>query len=326
MKTFKSNTAVARRDHYQELTDTVVAALEAGTAPWRRPWDPDRAGGPATPVNAATARRYRGVNTLVLGMSKLAFGSGDPRWCSYRQAAERGWQVRKGEKGTTVYFYKPLEIKTGGGPESQDGSRTVPLLRIFTVFHASQIDGVPELVAPAAPKPLRARIEDADLIMKNSQVAIRIGGDRAFYSPGTDHIQLPPDASFHSPEDWAATALHELAHASGAPHRLNRDLSGRFGSSAYSREELRAEIASMYVGAELGVPADIPNHASYIQSWVKVLKEDKREIFHAAADAQKIADYILGFHPGYAQASMDNIGVDETDVRSDGPLDDAIAA
>ena len=325
MKTFKGKTAVARRDHYQELTDTVVAALEAGTAPWRRPWDPDKATGSTTPVNAATGRRYRGVNTLVLGMSPLAFASGDPRWCSYRQASERGWQVRKGERGTTIYFYKPLEVKDNSAPAGEDALKTVPLLRIFTVFHASQIDGVAEFVAPAAPKPLQTRIEDAELIMKNSRVEIRIGGDRAFYSPGTDHIQLPPDASFHSPPDFAATALHELGHASGAMHRLNRDLSGRFGSSAYSREELRAELSSMYVGAELGIPADIPNHVCYIQSWVKNLKEDKREIFRAAADAQKIADYILRFHPDYAAAQPDQFG--EADDRSDdAPVDEALAA
>ncbi|SFK81134.1 ArdC family protein [Methylocapsa palsarum] len=325
MKTFKSKTTDGRRDHYQELTDTVVAALEAGTAPWRRPWDPDKSAGSATPVNAATGRRYRGVNTLVLGMSSLAFVSGDPRWCSYRQASERGWQVRKGEKGATIYFYKPLEVKDSSAPAGEDVLKIVPLLRIFTVFHASQIDGVPEFITPNAPKPLQKRIEDADLIMKASGVTLRTGGDRAFYSPATDHIQLPPDASFHSPEDWAVTALHELSHASGAAHRLNRDLTGRFGSSAYSREELRAEISSMYVGSEIGIPTAIPNHASYIQSWIKILKEDKREILRAAADAQKIADYILSFHPHYALAQPDQIGA--ADDRSDGsPADEALAA
>ena len=130
--------------------------------------------------------------------------------------------------------------------------------------------------------------------------SLRIGGDRAFYSPSTDHIQLPMESAFESPEGWAATALHELSHHAGAPHRLNRDLSGRFGSDSYSREELVAEFSSLTIGTELNLPTDIPNHASYIESWIKNLKNDKREIFRAAAAAQKCADYCLGFHPDYA--------------------------
>lgn len=200
-----------------------------------------------------------------------------------------------------IFFYKPLEIKDDSAPDREGAAKTIPILKTFTAFHASQIDGVPEFLRPSTPKPLAVRIEDADVILKNSGVIVRTGGDRAFYSPGTDHIQLPPDEAFHSPEEWAATALHELAHASGATHRLNRDLTGKFGSFSYSREELRAELASLFVGGELGIPTDIPNHASYIQSWVKVLKEDKREIFHAAADAQKISDYILAFHPDFSR-------------------------
>ena len=287
-----------RRDHYQELTDKVIAALEAGTAPWRKPWNPDACRGSTAPVNAVTRHRYRGVNLFVLGMSPLAVVSGDPRWCSYRQASARGWQVRKGERATPVYFYKPIEIvdKSEGDAET----RKIPVLRVFSVFHASQIDGVPELAPPVATKSVVERIEDAETILVTSRVPVRIGGDRAFYHPALDFIQLPPDETFESPAARAVTALHELAHASGHPSRLNRDLSGRFGSSAYSREELRADLASLLVGSEIGLPTDIPNHASYVESWIANLKADKREFFHAAAEAQRIADYILGFHPHYA--------------------------
>jgi antirestriction protein ArdC len=312
MPKFRSNIKTARSDHYQELTDKVVAALEAGTKPWQRPWDPEKAGGPSMPVNAATGRRYRGINTFVLGISPLAFASADPRWCSYRQAAERGWQVRRGEKATQIYFYKPLEIADPRFPDEGDASKkTIPLLRTFTVFHASQMDGIPEFVPPTMQKPLWRRIEDADLILRNSGVPVRIGGDRAFFSPATDHIQLPPDEVFHSQECWAATVMHELAHASGATHRLNRDMTGRFGSRAYSQEELRAELASVFLGSMIGLPSDIPNHASYINSWIVALKNDKREIFHAAADAQKIADYLLSFHPEFAEASDDGLDGDQ---------------
>ena len=228
-----------RRDHYQELTDKIITALEAGTAPWRRAWDKAVAGGAIAPVNAATGHRYRGVNLFVLGMSPLAFASNDPRWCSYRQAAARGWQVRKGEKATPVYFYKPIEIedKTGDGERE---TRRIPMLRTFSVFHASQIDGIPEFAAAVATKTVPERIEDVEIIVRASGVPVRIGGDRAFYNPTFDFIQLPTDEAFHSPELRAATLFHELAHASGHASRLNRDLSGGFGSSSYAKEELRA--------------------------------------------------------------------------------------
>jgi antirestriction protein ArdC len=287
----KLNHDVARRDHYEELTNTIIAKLEDGVLPWRRPWDPRKCSAGESPMNPVTGRTYRGINALALAMSPRAFG-GDPRWMSYRQAAARGWQVRKGEKGAIVFFYKKLEV----GSDDED-RRTIPLLRAYVVFHASQLDGIPELGEPAAPKPVAERIVDADLIVKGSGVRVAIGGDRAFYTPSTDHIQMPPDGAFAGPPDWAATILHELAHASGAKHRLNRDLTGRFGNTAYAREELRAELASLFVGSALGLPSDVPNHASYIHSWVDVLKNDKREIFRAAADANRIAEWILSHHP-----------------------------
>jgi antirestriction protein ArdC len=238
MRNFHSNPA-QRRDHYQELTDKIIAALEAGTAPWRRPWDKAACGGATAPVNAATGHRYRGINLFVLGMSPLAFVSNDARWCSYRQAAARGWQVRKGEKATPVYFYKPIEIedKTSDGERE---TRRIPILRTFSVFHASQIDGIPELAPALATKAVAERIEDVEIIVQASGVPVRIGGDRAFYSPTFDFVQIPPDEAFRSPELRAAVLFHELAHATGHVSRLNRDLSGGFGSVSYSKEELRA--------------------------------------------------------------------------------------
>ncbi len=196
MRNFRSSPA-QRRDHYQELTDKIIAALETGTAPWRRPWNPNACGGSTAPVNAATGRRYRGVNLFVLGMSPLAFASGDPRWCSYRQALARGWQVRRGEKATPVYFYKPIEI-TDKTSESEGETRRVPILRAFSVFHASQIDGMPTLAPAGATKTVIERVEDAEIILKASGVPVRIGGDRAFYNPAGDFIQLPPDEAFES--------------------------------------------------------------------------------------------------------------------------------
>jgi antirestriction protein ArdC len=230
-------------------------------------------------------------------MDMRAFQSGDPRWMTYQQAHDKECQVRKGEKSTTIFFTKPYEVED---EEAEDGKKTVRVLKHYAVFHASQIDGLPAYKAPTVEEAPWTRPEAADIILKNSGAVIRIGGDRAFYSPGTDHIQLPPENSFGGSPQFAAVALHETGHWTGASHRLNRDLSGRFGSKAYAMEELRAELASAFMASELGIPTDIPNHASYIADWIKPLRDDKREIFRAAADAQKIVNMVLGFHPAYA--------------------------
>ena len=162
--------------------------------------------------------------------------------------------------------------------------------------------GIPPYPAPDITNAPRARPEAADIILKASTANITIGGDRAFYSPTGDFISLPPENAFRSPPEWATTALHELSHWTGHKSRLNRDLAHRFGSAAYAMEELRAELASAFLAGELGIPADIPQHASYIDNWLKPLKEDKREIFRAAADAQRIVDLILDFHPDHRPA------------------------
>jgi len=286
-----------RRDPMQEFADRIVSELEKGVKPWVRPWNPDKAGGPQAPFNPVTGKHYHGVNVLILGMDLRAFESGDPRWMTYQQAHEKNWQVRKGERSTTIFFAKPLEIDDD---EKEDGRKTIKLLKHYAVFHASQIDGIPAYKVPDIEEAPWTRPEAAEIIMKNSGAVIRIGGDRAFYSPTTDHIQLPPESAFNGPAEYATTGLHELGHWTGHPSRLNRPLQNRFGSTAYAMEELRAEMASAFVASVIGIPTDIPQHASYLSSWIKALKDDKREIFRAAADAQRIADMELGFHPDYA--------------------------
>ena len=297
------STDTTRRDHYQEVTDKIIEALEGGVMPWRRPWNPDLVGVDAMPRNATTRRRYHGINVLMLGLSPFAWSTGDNRWCSYKQAAERGWQVRKGERGTTVFFFKKLAVKDGSGAVDmtggEAGERFIPMLRAYTVFHASQMDGIPPIAPPAPLEVSWRRPEAVDTIVANSGAVVRVGGGQAFYSPGSDHIQMPPHGAFESPEGFAATMLHELGHWTGAKHRLDRDMTARFGSASYATEELRVEIASALMGAELGLPCEIPNHASYLQSWLSKLREDKREIFRAAAAAQRIADYCLTFHPEF---------------------------
>jgi antirestriction protein ArdC len=291
-------TETPHRDPMQEFADRIVAELEKGVKPWIRPWDPEKAGGPQAPFNPVTGKRYHGINVLILGMDMRAFQLGDPRWMTYQQAHEKAWQVRKGEKSTTIFFTKPYEIED---EEAEDGKKTIRFLKHYAVFHASQLDGIPPYKAPSVEEAPWTTPEAADIILKNSGAIIRIGGDKAFYSPLTDHIQLPPEPAFRGPPEFAATALHELSHWTGHASRLNRDMQSRFGSAAYAMEELRAELASAFVASELGIPTDIPQHASYIDHWIKPLKQDKREIFRAAADAQKIADMELGFHPAYAE-------------------------
>jgi antirestriction protein ArdC len=301
-KAQRSRGEAERRDHYTDVTDRMIAALEAGTPPWRKPWDPDKAGGPAMPCNAVTGARYRGINTIVLGMSPLAFGSSDPRWATYKQSADRGWQVKKGERGTTAYFFKRLEVRDDrgdSGDSGEEGTKRIPLLRAFTLFHVSQIEGAPEFVPPTvAEAPWRAP-DGVETIVGNSGAVVRIGGERAFYSPVTDHIQIPPRHAFHSASGWSSTILHEMSHWSGAESRLNRDLRNKFGSHDYAREEVRVEIAQHFVCSELGLPCDFDNTTAYLASWLETLKSDRKEVFRAAADAQRIADYLLSFHPAY---------------------------
>ena len=306
-------TSTDRRDHYAELTNRVIALLEAGTLPWRRPWDPDKAGGPAMPCNAVTGARYRGINVVTLGMSSLAFSRGDPRWATYKQAADRGWQVQKGARGTTAFFFKRIEVRDGTGGNDDPGpgggeetAKHIPLLRSFSLFHASQIDGIPAFTPPTIEQaPWRAP-DAVDTIIGNSGAIVRIGGGRAFYSPSTDHIQIPPPHAFSSATSWSSVIIHEAAHWSGAPHRLDRNLKSAFGSHDYAREELRAEIAQSMVCAELGLACDWSNAAAYVGDWLTKLKSDRKEIFRAAADAQRIADYLLAFHPAYRARETGN--------------------
>ncbi len=287
-------------DHYQDVTDRIIENLEKGVRPWNKPWDDNKALS-TWPRNATTGHKYRGINILLLMSDPLSFGD-DPRWCSYNQAKEQGWQVRKGEKGTRIYFYKTLEVTTGERAGAADGqeepsTKTIPLLRSYTVFHANQMDGIPPYVQPAKGNEFTP-IEEAENLLKNSGAEIHHGGPKAFYSPVTDHIQLPPKEAFPEPTGYYGTALHELSHWTGGREtRVPRNMKGRFGSESYAREELRAEIGSAFICAEIGIPHTIEENASYIASWLKALKEDKHEIFRAASDAQKIADFCLQFAP-----------------------------
>ena len=295
-------------DLYQAVTDRIVAMIEAGAAPWRKPWTTPRLPGvPALPVNAVTGQSYHGINVLMLLPLSMLFS--DPRWCSYRQAETRGWQVRHGERGTPICFYKLLEILPedredlrGILDDGDEGMRTIPLLRRSTVFHASQIEGIPtleEAYGVGEPLPEAAWDGEAHLeaLLARSGATIDHRGYCAYYQPSEDRIVLPPRVRFPSAEAYYGTAFHELGHWTGHERRLNRPFSFDRGAPDYAREELRAELASAFLNAELGCPHDLDEHAAYLTMYLELLRQDKKEIFRAAKDAQAIADLILDRHP-----------------------------
>lgn len=284
------------------LTAKIIALLQEGTAPWVRPWDASMTS-LGLPFNALTGHPYHGGNSLWL----QCHGYPDPRWCTYRQARERGWQVRRGEKSATVEYWQwDKEEKDAAGSTVR-----VPLERprVFhaAVFNVAQMDNVPIWEPEGHAWPPE---EAAERILRHS--GARIMHDqtgRAFYSSKHDEIHLPPRYCFPEPTRYYATALHELGHWSGHGSRLNRDLSGSFGSAGYAREELRAELASYFLSARIGIPHDPGQHAAYIQSWIQVLREDHNEIFHAAKDAERITEFVLEFQ---RERTRDQVLEDET--------------
>lgn len=310
----------SRKAYHEQVAESLIAQLKQGTAPWQKPWQP---GDPlwSFPHNPTTQKRYRGINALYL-MSK---GYADPRWLSYKQAAAMGAQVRKGAKSTWIQYWKftdeRIKQDDSGKPVLDGNGKPLKEIvklerpRVFyaSVFNAEQIDNLPELVIdPPAWDP----IERAEQILQASNAAIEHGEyDRAFYRMVTDRIHLPHRHQFETPDRYYATALHELGHWTGHASRLNRDLAHPFGSEGYAKEELRAEIASMLLGSNLGIGHDPGQHVAYVASWIKALEEDPLEIFRAAADAEKIQDYVLAFARQQELQSQEVIKMDE--IRQD---------
>jgi antirestriction protein ArdC/phage/plasmid primase-like uncharacterized protein len=292
------------KDYRQILTDKLIEQLEAGTAPWQKPWDA-REGGARLPYNPTTDKPYRGANSLYLTAVAMEKGYADPRWATYKQAAAEGWQVRKGEKGSLVEYWKfseqQPELDAKGKPVmGEDGKPKMvevmlekPQVFRAVVFNAQQMDNVPELAK--APRMYEwDPNERAEAILQGSGARIyHDQADRAFYSPSRDEIHLPARDQFKDQTAYYSTALHELGHWTGHESRLGREFGGSFGSVEYAKEELRAELSSYFMADKLGVPHDPGQHAAYVKSWVKVLQEDKNEIFRAARDAEKITDYVL---------------------------------
>jgi antirestriction protein ArdC len=246
-----------RTSLYDEITTRIIGELEAGRVPWVQPWGTAAAMAPlAMPTNAATGRGYSGINVLILWGAVIEHGFPGQSWLTFRQAMSLGGNVRKGERGTTVVYtdrFNP-DDKKQRAHETGDAPQKIAFLKRFTVFNAEQCDNLPEAIAIAAPPALPGLIEPkVEALIAATGIDFRIGGSRAYYDHGNDHVQVPAPQAYFEPINWHRTALHELSHASGHACRLDRDLSGSFGSKAYAFEELVAELSAAFCCASLGI-------------------------------------------------------------------------
>ena len=295
------------RDYHERVANLIIEQIKKGVAPWQKPWKP---GEKVLPENLSSGNRYNGGNSLHLAAVAQDRGYSDNRWGTLRQINRQGGRIRKGERGVSVLWVQHTQrVKTTdekgkpvldseGKPAYREERLNPPRVKTYTVFNAEQADRLPARPAPAA-KPAWKAHQQAENVLKASGVRIRNRrGDEASYNLGKDEIVLPKKSQFPSRSQYYQTALHEVGHATGHPDRMNREslqkgVEAGFGSEAYAKEELRAEISAMMTGERIGVGHDPSRGAAYVENWVAVLKKDPLEIRHASGDAQKISDYVL---------------------------------
>ena len=281
-----------KSDLYTDVSARIVAELEAGAAPWVKPWSATP--GANTPCNAVSGRSYSGCNVVLLWMAQAA-GYRSPRFLTFKQALEAGGHVRKGERGTKVYFVKQLQVRDQGADDSS-ATRLIPMMKEYTVFNIDQCENLPDSVIAGRPMRVRnpeTRDELADDFLRSTGADIREGHGEAFYVPSRDFISMPAFEAFRGADHFYNTAFHELTHWSGHKSRLDRDLKNRFGSRDYAAEELIAELGAAFLCAEFGFDGDVRN-AGYVANWIELLKADKRAFFTACSRASKAADYLRG--------------------------------
>ncbi|WP_162875627.1 ArdC family protein [Sphingomonas crusticola] len=286
--------AAPRPSLYDEVTDRIIAELEGGRVPWVQPWGRRGGATAALPRNAASKRPYSGINVLILwgAVIERAYPSQD--WLTFQQAQQLGGMVRKGERGTQVVFadrFTPQDEKARAS-EQHCEPRTIPFLKRFTLFNVAQCEGLGGCDGDPAPLAEPAVVAVGEALIHASGVEYQIGGNRAFYAPILDFVQVPPPCAFFDRINYYRTALHELTHATGHATRLGRDLSHAFGSAGYAREELVAELGSAFLCASLGIVPTV-RHCDYLACWLDLLKGDNRAIFRAASAARKAADWLL---------------------------------
>jgi antirestriction protein ArdC len=276
-----------KRDLYSDVTARILQQLEAGVVPWDRPFQ----AGSGIPMNAVTNRPYSGINVLLYWLSGAA-GYAKPRYLTYKQAQEAGGNVRKGEHGTKLYFFKQLTV----ADKATGDDKTIPMLREYTVFNVAQCDGLPAHIVDGPDVKSLNRDEReafADAFIAATGADFREGTGKPCYVPSKDFISMPSFAAFKSQPTFYSVAFHELVHWTGAKSRLDRDFSGRFGTRAYAAEELVAELGAAFLNAEFGFD-NVAQNAAYLATWIQLLKDDARAIFTAASKASKAAEYLRG--------------------------------
>jgi antirestriction protein ArdC len=324
-------TASQKRDLYQEVTDRIVAALEAGVVPWVRPWN-TREG---LPLNGATGRHYNGINVLLLWLTALQRGYTSPEWYTFNQACaavgltkdergrwihEAGKGVRKGERGTCVTFWRMITVGAHAETQSDGESdeQEIPLLRGYTVFNRKQIDGLLDVTPTAEPNAGESlRFHNADQFVTRTGAAVKQSRTALspVYLPTKDEIVMPLLGCFVTVEDYYASLLHELVHWTGHPSRLHRLLTAKTETPEYAAEELVAELGAAFLCADLGVTGHL-QQPEYIAFWLGALREDKRAIFRAASAARKAAAYLhdAGASPNQSAGALVDSGEDEPDT------------
>ncbi len=287
----------------EQISQVFLESLKENELPWQKGWMTER------PYNTVSNTEYRGVNSFWLSYAAEQKGYSDPRWCTFKQAKDKGWKVKKGEHGTQVEFWSMYDTETKKKLTARESNllreelgedfyeRVKPISSVYTVFNAEQMEGIPKREKTQEPIKSEELLRKRDTLIRNMEFTFHEGGNRAFYRPGDDCVTLPQMEQFRSIYDYMSVFLHESGHATGHESRLNRDLSGGFGSQKYAREELRAEIASAFTSQELGLgemaAEHMDNHKAYIQSWIEVLEKEPQELFAAIRDAEKISDYLI---------------------------------
>jgi antirestriction protein ArdC len=291
-----------KKDIYSKITNQIVAELEKGVRPWLKPWNAEHAEGRITRPLRANGIPYRGINVVMLWSAAMEKGYAAPQWMTFKQALELNAHVRKGEQGSQVVYASKItrtETNDGTGEESE---RDIPFMKGYTVFNVEQIDGLPEHFYPTpAPRSEELlRIERAEAFFAATKAVVRHSGTQAYYSISSDHVQMPPFEIFRDAESYYATLAHETTHWTRHQSRLNREFGRkRFGDEGYAMEELVAELGSAFLCADLELTPELrDDHASYLASWITVLKNDPRAIFTAASHAQRAADFLNGLQPG----------------------------
>lgn len=287
-------------DVYSRVTNKILADLEHGVRPWVKPWDAGNTAGRILRPLRHNGTPYRGVNILLLWGSAVEQGFACPIWMTFKQAQELGAHVKKGEHGSLVVYADTLHKKETDEATGEEVEKDIPFMKGYTVFNVEQIEGLPVHYYAKPEQPATAEEERNDALerfFRQTGAAIRHGGDRAYYSITGDYVQMPPFPAFRDAESYYATLAHEMTHWTRHPTRLERDFGRKqWGDEGYAKEELVAELGAAFLCADLGItPETREDHAAYIASWLKALKDDKRFIFTAASHAQKAADHLHGY-------------------------------